>query len=82
MYTGNYLIFSFFWHAMKSSSGALRLGCRSQEGVFFVRAGQKSPCRTSRQGKRRMSFLKNYRLIVSSSSNMESAVVMIFDAAE
>ena len=62
--------------------GALCLGRRPQEGVFFVRAGQKSPCRTSRQGKRRMSFLKNYRLMVSSSSSMESAVVMIFDAAE
>ena len=57
-------------------------GRRLREGVFPVRAVQKSPCRTSRQGKRRMSFIKNYRLMVSSSSNMESAVVMIFDAAE
>ena len=42
---------------------------------------KKSPRRNNPAGELKEK-VRNYRLIVNSSSNMESAVVMIFDAAE
>ena len=42
----------------------------------------KKPLPDKPTGEKKNEFFKNYRLMLSSSSSMESAVVMIFDAAE